>query len=70
MTSDDTHATLLQSQIRTLRVQVHALERRMFDIEMALELGAVRADVHGDEISAIKQQLSEVIKSLDGIVTP
>jgi hypothetical protein len=69
-TLDEKHHALVQSQVRTLRIQLHAAERRLFDIEMAQHIGAERADQHADELRDIKRTLSSVVDSLDGMVTP
>ena len=70
LTPEEKKAVLIRSQIHTLRVQVHAVERRLFDMEMAQDLGAQRVDVHADEIKAIKETLAQTIASLDGLASP
>ena len=67
---EDIHFALVQSQVKTLRIQIHAVECRLFDIELAQHMGAVRVDVYAEELKDIRGKLNEIIASLEGVITP
>ncbi len=57
--------TLMRQQLHTLRERIYVVERRMRDVEMAQDLGATRADVHGDELTSIRTVLNETVVALE-----
>lgn len=62
MTDHDVNAAdrlLLRKELHTMRERTHLVERRLHDIEMALNIIAIRADGHAEELTVLRSEVSE-----------
>ena len=74
-TADSEHVTeaerrVARNQVHALQARVHAIEIRLHAMEMAQQTGALRGDVHGDEITNLRDQLKTITESIEELARP
>jgi predicted nuclease with TOPRIM domain len=67
---EEAERELLHLEYESLQTQVHALGSRFRVIEMAQKLAALRGDIHGDEISKLKERFEHLRASMEGLTQP